>query len=932
VFEIYAYQNSDSLFGIFNAVAAIMGSGTYASALAAVAFCGFLAALAAYAFAPEKLQGWKWILTVVLVFSVLLVPKVTIGIVDKTGGAPVKVVANVPLGLAALGGLTSAIGNTLTELFETAFQVVPGPGQLSADFTYQKNGLLFGNRLVRDSGSITIADAYLRADLINFIGNCTQYDLADGTLSASAFAAADDVWPLMGTPNPARFTTIASPGGLTNVTCTDAYASIDARLPAEVVRLQDLFARKQNPTLPPAAAAAALVGQIQQAYLRNQIAVASGTAAEIIRQNALLNAIRDSGKLVGQKINDPGALTLGMGQAMGTAQQNASWLAGAKVAEQALPIFRNVIEAMTYAMFPLVVLLLLLTSGPQAALIMKSYAVILVWIQLWPPLYAILNYMATIYAQFDLAAAAEIGGARVLALQTSSPIYNNAVSAEAVVGYLVTAIPFIAWAAVKRMETFGTAIAGGMNALTSTVGMGTAAAAVGNVGLGNVTMDQRSISPSTSNPWVSREQQLSGDWFTYDGTGRTAVEKLANRGFASRRVEFRVSEQDVAEANRSTESARAEMVAASTERAAALADVYTRAWNRVQDSRSQTGTSQSAYEEVAKDLSDVNRAAEDIAARSGASQAQVARALMHLGLGKAILPAGGGLEKTYQSQLSHEDQRILGYATQQQISAAQRFGDRVTRDRSFVSSIAMDDREANELSARLNSTAARSNRAEANYSERVAVAQRMSAARSKGEAISIDIAQDPYNTAMFRKYTEQYGNSAAALVMMQAELARQALGPTHVYGDGTPAFTTPEAVRGSFERNVSNDLSLNPDVGASAASARNDVKGANRSFGHAPKPGGWQGGTETLRQHVDDAERALKQDTAAAKGRQQSAAPVETNTRGTMFSKKSLLKQVDDQTGEDVTQAGEAVSRVIDGARSRLLPKRGNDVNPRERN
>lgn len=56
MFEIYAYQNSDSLFGIFNAIAAIMGSGTYASALAAVAFCGFLAALAAYAFVPERLQ------------------------------------------------------------------------------------------------------------------------------------------------------------------------------------------------------------------------------------------------------------------------------------------------------------------------------------------------------------------------------------------------------------------------------------------------------------------------------------------------------------------------------------------------------------------------------------------------------------------------------------------------------------------------------------------------------------------------------------------------------------------------------------------------------------------------------------------------------------------------------------------------------------
>ena len=61
MWEIYAYHNTESLFGIFNAVAAIMGSGTYLSAIAAVAFCGFVAAMVAYMFAPEKLQGWKWI-------------------------------------------------------------------------------------------------------------------------------------------------------------------------------------------------------------------------------------------------------------------------------------------------------------------------------------------------------------------------------------------------------------------------------------------------------------------------------------------------------------------------------------------------------------------------------------------------------------------------------------------------------------------------------------------------------------------------------------------------------------------------------------------------------------------------------------------------------------------------------------------------------
>ena len=86
MWEIYAYQNADSLFGIFNAAAAIHGSGDYMAAVAAVAFCGFIAALVAYAFAPEKLQGWKWLGSVVLVFSVLIVPKVH---VDSMGTSTV---------------------------------------------------------------------------------------------------------------------------------------------------------------------------------------------------------------------------------------------------------------------------------------------------------------------------------------------------------------------------------------------------------------------------------------------------------------------------------------------------------------------------------------------------------------------------------------------------------------------------------------------------------------------------------------------------------------------------------------------------------------------------------------------------------------------------------------------------------------------------
>jgi conjugal transfer mating pair stabilization protein TraG len=63
----------------------------------------------AYAFAL-KLIGWKWLASVIVVYSFLFIPKVTVGIVDKLGTQPVQVVSNVPPGAAVFGHLTSAVG------------------------------------------------------------------------------------------------------------------------------------------------------------------------------------------------------------------------------------------------------------------------------------------------------------------------------------------------------------------------------------------------------------------------------------------------------------------------------------------------------------------------------------------------------------------------------------------------------------------------------------------------------------------------------------------------------------------------------------------------------------------------------------------------------------------------------------------------------
>ncbi len=917
MWEIYAYQNSDSLFGVFNAAAAINASNDYRSALATVAFCGFVAALIAYAFAPEKLQGWKWLGSVVLVFSVLIVPRVTVGIVDKTGGSAVKVVDNVPFGVAMLGSLTSTIGNTLTGLFETAFQVIPGAGALPAELSYQQNGLMFGNRLIREVGNVVFPDPGFRTDLINFIHNCTSYDLADGTLDPTTFTSSADVWPLMATPNPARFSTLTTAGGVNIDTCTNVYRNLDSRLPAQITRLQGRLSFQLNPTLPGAAAAAAIAGQVQQAYLKNSIATAASSAADLIRQNAMLNAIEDSGKVAGQKANDPAAMVLAVGRAQAVAQQNASWLNYGKVAEQALPVFRNVVEAVTYALFPLLVMLLLLTSGRETMMAFKGYASLLIWIQLWPPLYAILNYMASIYAAYDLAAAADLGtGAKALSLQTASTIYSRAISGEAVVGYLAISVPFIAWAALKRFENMGSALVGGLSGLQGSLSGASSSAAAGNVSLGNVGMDQMQLAPNRTSAFMSSQQDdLSGNTFSTNAlTGSTAASLLRNQGFASRVVSMRVSEQDVTEASRQADEARSEAVSAGQQRSATLTEAFTHGVNKLHSHRNTHGSASSSFEQLGQTLNQLDQISQSVSQRTGLSQSQVAHIAFGANgsLGLSTKFASGNIQassgKDYQSGVMSNEQKVLNSMTSEQLSAFKQFGDRVTRDSSVMNLIASDSNEGLEMSSRLAKATSQAERTEAVFAQRQALAERMTAAHERGETLSIDIAQDPHNLDMFMRYAEHYGgNSAAAHTLMESELARQGLPPTRVFADGTSLPSSFGNIRDAYNKTRADAPFVAP---LDTVRQANDGQVALQKT--SPSPGKThKAGPSPLRSEIQQSHQRLHSQATGASGRFDAKAEIVQTPDGTLKSKKSLFVQTGKQVAGDAEVSIDATKDAV---------------------
>ncbi len=255
---------------------------------------------------------------------------------------------------------------------------------------------------------------------------------------------------------------------------------------------------------------------------------------------------------------------------------------------------------------------------------------------------------------------------------------------------------------------------------------------------------------------------------------------------------MRVSEQDVQDASRQVDAARSEAVSANTERSAVLSEAFSRGLSKLRSTRNSSGSTSSSFEQMGQTLNRLDQITKSVADSTGMSQSQVASiafgAAAHVGLNTAVV--GGRLnataDKSYLSGLSAQEQKVLGTMNSEQLAEFKQFGDRVSRDSSFASIVASESREAREMSSRLTSTAARTARADANLSERTAYSERMSSAYERGETISIDIAQDPHNLAMFTRYAEQYGgDSAAAKALMEAELARQSLKPNRVFSNGT---------------------------------------------------------------------------------------------------------------------------------------------------
>ena len=495
-FEVYAYWNIEELATTFNAVAALMGSGNYLGLLRSLAIVGLLSlALVVLAGKGRMEEFWKWVIMLALFNGMLFVPKTNVTIVDRTGTTAPQVVANVPIGLAAFAHSTSKIGDWLTNAFETVF-ALPG------DLQFRSNGTLFGHRVLHERQAIKSGQPVVTANFFEFYRECVAPELASGYVRMNDLMKSNDLWAsLDGVTNPSRLVTIrdaAAPSVMQTLGCNAAYGVLTNQLAAETQQQLGLLGGRLYPGMASALANAAIAGSLSSTT--NYLLGLSANATDAVRQSIVANAVIDAQYVIPSQIGDAATAATNLAQAQAVRQTSDSYRAMAKLAESTMPKVRNAIELIQYALFPLI-LIFALVAGHHGLTVLKMYAGSLIWIQLWPPLYAVMNFLMNVQAQKSLTSATQGGG---MSLEAYGFINNAIVGDQAIAGMLVLSIPAIAAALIRwgdaGLRSVGSSftprdaekLAAGL--AQGNLSMGNAS--LGNVQYGNASQMQHALQPT----------------------------------------------------------------------------------------------------------------------------------------------------------------------------------------------------------------------------------------------------------------------------------------------------------------------------------------------------------------------------------------------------------------------------------------------------
>lgn len=418
----------------FNAVAAFTSSNNWEVLVSMATTLSVCIAAIAYIRTHDLMSMVKWLMVFVMVGGVLLGIKRPVQIIDLSDPIAVYRVDNVPVGLVLPASLVSSVGHGLVVAYETVFH------QPDA-FTYSKTGMLWGAKLVGTSQDFGLSNPVVVQLFSDYVQNCVIGDimlnnkytfdrLLNGIDSSIIFNPPGGPSPLRGLYDENNnFQTCAVIAQRLQTSINLDMSNSGAALNSTA---RKLFPGKANHL--------ALFSQMLGDSYR-YFGLSSAGASEIMKKNVTLSMLRKGISSTAARNGDTASL-VNLSSESSYAKMRMSQATGANIATRTLPLMQTILFGMLIGLFPIVILLAIMSV--LTVEVLKGYVFALVYLQMWPVLFAILNNAMNFYLKENLKGFQyTLSNMDELALQMS----DIAVTA----GWLSISIPFLAFAIVKGL-------------------------------------------------------------------------------------------------------------------------------------------------------------------------------------------------------------------------------------------------------------------------------------------------------------------------------------------------------------------------------------------------------------------------------------------------------------------------------------------------
>jgi len=493
---IVTYGGGEVLDKVFNGIAMLTGHDSIIPLI-----CGLFVTLSltwgickAYLGDFEGIHFRKYLFPMAATALFCFAPKTTVHIEDIFQNK-IYTVSNIPILLGKTAEMISSCGYAVTRAFESVMHTAGDgyyrftPEKKGNRNSYASTGMIFGAESVLDLNRYRITNGDLEQNMKRFAKQCVMYDLAHGKYSFKELKNSGDLWNFLKN-NTSNLRMIKYKPLKRNenkdqyLTCKEALITLDNAFGKEKEQLSKNELLKHLPF-----AFKALTG-------------ISKNSEELISQQLMISYL--SSNFSGAEYAKSRAMT----------QKNNTYLIVGSMASSSLITMRAILEALIYAAFIFVMPMALLPKGFH---VLKSWFQLLVWIQLWTPFYAVINYIQQVSAHSYANSIFPSTSNATLTIATSIGLENLHQDMYALGGYLAMSIPFLSYAIVYGGAGSFTQMAGSL--LTPVHSASTSASAEqssGNYSLANTnfgqthynnsSMHQKQLAPSISSGFMTENR------------------------------------------------------------------------------------------------------------------------------------------------------------------------------------------------------------------------------------------------------------------------------------------------------------------------------------------------------------------------------------------------------------------------------------------